>query len=307
MPAGNEYAAEQLKNAGNLKFREGDFEGAEQLYSQAIIKNNKNPLLFTNRANARLKLEKWEGVVDDCLKSVEIQRENMKAFFLLAQAQLSLNHPNEALSSALTAYDLCTKSPTQTNNAARITALVLQCKKAKWEIRERDRIRRRADLLAELEEKLEQDYKRQIFDVDEKMAAGTVGRVEGTEEKAELKSTWEKKVDDLRTAFAVSDPEHMAKREVPDYLIDGITFEIMHDPVVTKNGRSYERATIIEHLKRSATDPLTREPLKIEELRPNIALKEACEQFLEGNTGWVYDCGFGEDATDPRWAHLSSY
>jgi STIP1 family protein 1 len=76
---------------------------------------------------------------------------------------------------------------------------------------------------------------------------------------------------------------------VPDYLIDGITFEIMVDPVVTKNGRSYDRATLIEHLKRSPTDPLTREPLSISELRPNIALKEACTEFLEGNSGWVYD------------------
>lgn len=187
------------------------------------------------------------------------------------------------------AYDLCTHSSQQTSNAATISALVLKCKKAKWEIRERERIRRRGDLLGDLEAMLETQYKADIDSIEARIETGELGRVEGTEEKAERRKEWELKRDDLRTAFALSDPEHLEKREVPDYLVDGITFEIMHDPVVTKNGRSYERATIIEHLKRNPTDPLTREPLTINELRPNIALKEACDQFLEMNSGWVYD------------------
>jgi tetratricopeptide (TPR) repeat protein len=82
-PPGNEYAAEQLKNAGNKCFKNGDYDEAEGLYSQAIQKNSSNPLLFTNRANARLKLEKWEGVIDDCIRSIELLKENMKAFFYL--------------------------------------------------------------------------------------------------------------------------------------------------------------------------------------------------------------------------------
>ncbi|KAI8931311.1 hypothetical protein NX059_011653 [Plenodomus lindquistii] len=288
-PAGNEYAAEQLKNVGNKHFKNGDYEQAETSYSQAIQKNSANPLLFTNRANARLKLEKWEGVIDDCLRSIQLLEANMKAYFYLAQAQIAINHPNEALSSALKAYELCTTSAQQTSNAATISALVLRCKKAKWDIRERDRIRRRGDLLSELECLLETQHKKDMDDIEARMESGDITRAGGQEEREERKTEFEKKRNDLRTAFAISDPEHQQKREVPDYLIDGITFEIMHDPVVTKNGRSYERATLIEHLKRSPTDPLTRETLTIAELRPNIALKEACTEFLEGNSGWVYD------------------
>ncbi|KAF2797327.1 U-box-domain-containing protein [Melanomma pulvis-pyrius CBS 109.77] len=306
MPPGNEYAAEQLKSQGNTHFKNGDYGSAETLYSQAIQKNSKNPLLFTNRANARLKLEKWEEVIDDCLRSVELLKENMKAYFYLAQAQIAINHPNEALSSALMAYDLCTRSAQQTSNAATISALVLKCKKAKWDIRERDRIRRRADLLADLEASLEVTYKKDVSDIESRIEAGDVGKVEGAEEKGERRRDWEKRRDDLRTAFALSDPENLGKREVPDFLVDGITFEIMHDPVVTKNGRSYERATLIEHLKRNPTDPLTREPLTIAELRPNISLKDACTEFMEENKGWVYDCEDGEVDHDTRWAHLSS-
>lgn len=77
-------------------------------------------------------------------------------------------------------------------------------------------------------------------------------------------------------------------KEVPDYLIDGISFAIMHDPVVTRAGNSYDRATLIEHLKRSQTDPLTREPLSMADLRPNLALKQASAEFL-ANNGWAVD------------------
>jgi STIP1 family protein 1 len=211
------------------------------------------------------------------------------ADLLLAQAQLNINHPNEALSSALRAYELCASAAQQTSNAATICALVLKCKKAKWDIRERERIRRRGDLMSDLESMLETTFKKDTDDIEARIESSLVNRSEGHEEKEERRQEFERKRDDLRTAFAISDPENQQKREVPDYLIDGITFEIMHDPVVTKNGRSYERATLIEHLKRSQTDPLTRETLTIGELRPNIALKEACTEFMEQNSGWVYE------------------
>lgn len=62
----------------------------------------------------------------------------------------------------------------------------------------------------------------------------------------------------------------------------------MHDPVMTKTGNSYDRVTLMEHFKRSRTDPLTREPLQPDDIRPNLALKQACEDFLENN-GWAVD------------------
>ena len=79
--------AESLKEKGNALFKEGDFAGAEQQYTTAIQKHSRNPLLFTNRAFARTKLQRWEGVVDDCLHSIELtkQSQNFKAFFYLGE------------------------------------------------------------------------------------------------------------------------------------------------------------------------------------------------------------------------------
>lgn len=82
------YLADKLKEQGNAAFRDGEFVKAEELYTQAIQKYSQNPLIFTNRANVRLKLQKWDGAVNDCLKSIDITQggQNHKAFYFLGKA-----------------------------------------------------------------------------------------------------------------------------------------------------------------------------------------------------------------------------
>lgn len=169
------------------------------------------------------------------------------------------------------------------------SAFVLKCKKQKFAYRERERLCRRGDLCAELEATLDLQRQRDQDDNTLQLQRGDLGNIAASERTAEIQSAFEHKVAELHTIFAAADPANHKAREIPDHIIDTITFEPMHDPVMTKTGHSYERATIHEHLKRSPTDPLTREPLKISELRPNLALKEACQEFMESNSGWIYD------------------
>ena len=316
------HLAEKLKEEGNALFKTGDFIAAAAKYSAAIQKDPTNPFLFTNRAYARIKLEEWSPVIDDCIKSLELNpNQNMKAYYYLAQAQLGLKHPNEALTSALTAYNvaLFTKS-TSTNSTAE---LVTACKKAKFEARERDRLRTRGALRAHLEDRLLEDLDQELEGIYHKVKAGNMKGHDAEQERMWAREAWKKNVEELRSTFAVADPENQPHRvsltnsksktwlqnldqrkalggggletwlilvqEVPDYFLDGITFEVMNDPVVTKNGQSYDRTTIIEHLKRSPYDPLTREPLMIDDLRPNLALRSAIEEFWKNNAGWVVD------------------
>jgi STIP1 family protein 1 len=166
---------------------------------------------------------------------------------------------------------------------------VLKCKQAKWNLRERDRLRRRSELLKDLETKLEADQQQELDEIQSRLRTGEIGDVGATEESAYVKEAWHAKIQDLRTAFAISDPTNLEKREVPEHLIDPISFEIMHDPVITKSGQSYERATIVEHLKRNPTDPLSRDSLRVDELRANVNLKKACDEFWENSKGWAYD------------------
>ncbi|KAL8809528.1 MAG: hypothetical protein Q9200_003331 [Gallowayella weberi] len=255
--------------------------------SVSIQQDSQNPKLFTNRAMAHIRLQSWESCIDDCLRSIELDTTtaNMKGYYYLAQAQLALKHPNEALSSALTAYDQCLK--THSSSTRSVSELVLQAKKEKWEAKERERTRRRSPLLRELEDALLLTKHAELRNVDIQYQ-GRENSTDAREEREELEDTCRRKTEELRSVFALADPINLSPREVPDYMIDNISFSIMHDPVITKNGRSYDRSTILEHLKRSPTDPLTREPLTISDLRPNLALKQACAEFLDRN-GWAVD------------------
>lgn len=71
-------------------------------------------------------------------------------------------------------------------------------------------------------------------------------------------------------------------------MVDAITFEVMHDPVITPSGHSYERAGLLKHIQHAGTDPLTRAPLTEAQLIPNIGLRIACSEFLDNN-GWAVD------------------
>ena len=180
------------------------------LMANSIQKDPKNPLLFTNRAFSRIKLQSWDASIDDCLKAIELQSENMKAYYYLAQAQLALHHPNEALTSALTAYSLCLKS----NNASApsISSLVLQSKKEKWEAKEKERIRMRSELLLEVEESLNHAAAVNTANIDQKLRYHELDMATGTEEKEEIRTASRRKIEELRSVFAIADPVNLKRR-----------------------------------------------------------------------------------------------
>ncbi|KAG0649410.1 RING-type E3 ubiquitin transferase CHIP [Hyphodiscus hymeniophilus] len=257
----------EFKEKGNKCFQAGNYTEAEALYTKAINYDPDNPLLYTNRTLTLLRLRLYTRVVSDALTSIALMPENMKAYYHLAQAHIALGRPSEALASSRKAHAFCVEEIHRGGKGASsigpITELVLRCKKEDWEEREDVRLRGREGLLGEVVE-----------------ALGKGDSVEGTRGK----------IEEVRRVFdeaGLVDRE-ARRRKVPDWCVDDITFAVMLDPVVTKTGQSYDRSSIMEHLKRSPTDPLTREPLRIEDLRPNLALKAACEEFIQEN-GWAVD------------------
>ena len=154
----------------------------------------------------RIKLQQYEGCMDDCLKSIELDRVNMKGYYFLAQAQLALNHPNEALSSALTAYEKCLE--THDKSASAVSALVLQAKKQKWEAKEKERVRTRSSMLRELEDMLMKNKREELRQLKLKMLKFD----EEAEEKSDIELECRKKIDELRNIFAIADPENLRRR-----------------------------------------------------------------------------------------------
>ena len=179
-------------------------------HSLSIQKDPSNPKLFTNRAMTRIKMQSWEACIDDCIKSFELEPGNMKGYYYLAQAQLALRHPNEALTSALTAYDECLK--TNSSSTRNVSTLVLQAKKEKWEAKERERIRRRSDLLRELEDGLGKVAEYELKMLRLRIENGEVGKSEGAEERQEIESSSRQKIEELQNVFSISDPENLERR-----------------------------------------------------------------------------------------------
>merc|ERR1712146_23627 len=67
---------------------------------------------------------------------------------------------------------------------------------------------------------------------------------------------------------------------VPDGFLCPITGEIMKDPVIDNEGISYEREAIKEWLRRgNTTSPITRQPLQLCDLRPNVDLRKSIEDW----------------------------
>jgi len=82
--------------------------------------------------------------------------------------------------------------------------------------------------------------------------------------------------DDGHTA---ADASAAATIPPPEHLCDPITRTLFVDPVMTRYGHTYERATIEQWIAKNGTDPLTRQPLGLADLTPNLAIKAAADDF----------------------------
>jgi len=274
--------AEALKNEGNRHFQAGEYEKAIIKYSESIeVDGGKNYILYTNRAFARLRLEQWEKAIQDCKTSLALIK-NIKGYYFMSQAQLELEPPEiqEALSNSLRAYELCTqerdiKVDRSTSN---VVTQILRCKKAIWEEKN----------------KPEEEEKRRLFEnlktlMQEKLNSEISQLPQGELTTPETQMSRETLEQAHNAELQLLEESLFKRPEVPNWLIDDISFICMHDPVMTKTGKSYERATIMEHLKRSQTDPVDRtEPLTVKDLRTNLVLAQACDEFLKEN-GWAVD------------------
>ena len=72
-----------------------------------------------------------------------------------------------------------------------------------------------------------------------------------------------------------------SKVNVPTNFYCPITGDLMKEPVTDKEGNSYEKTQIEEWLKHKQTSPITRNPLYIIDLSPNIALKRSIESIRD--------------------------
>lgn len=222
-------------------------------------------MLYTNRANARLKLQHYEAVIPDCQASLNLLESNMKAYYFMSQAELELGRKVAALASAEMAYDLCSGfkvggrkgtekiagyDPKWASSLTSVTALILRCKKEAWELRERSRLREAYPLLEELIQHLE-TIKSEDLELLEQQGLGDIERKDLVKETEEACAA---KIDLLQSNWLKALGPEAQKREVPDWAIDDITFAIMHDPVmVCTSSQLVYVLLLIYHRQRQVT------------------------------------------------------
>lgn len=141
----------------------------------------------------------------------------MKAHYYRAQASLELSSHESALSDALLAHELCVKN--NDKSLPQVTALVLKCKRAAWEARQKRLPRRTGELEGIVMGLLEREREREV------------GGLEGVE-RGEVEGEWEGRMGLMREVFERAREGGERRKEVPSWAVDDISFEIMVDPVM---------------------------------------------------------------------------
>ncbi|XP_039121505.1 E3 ubiquitin-protein ligase CHIP-like [Dioscorea cayenensis subsp. rotundata] len=267
--------AEVLRKAGNAAFKKERFGAAIDAYTEAIVLCPDVSVYWTNRALCRMKRNDWTGVEEDCTRALELDSSSVKAHYMLGRALLIKQDTVRGIKELEKALDLGRGADPSGYMIDEIWPVLADAKYKEWEELS-DRRAWKLQCLKELcnEALIEHDFLETSRTLDE---SGNAAARDRLSEQLEL----------LGRVFSKA-AEADKLTEIPDYLCCKITLDIFRDPVITPSGVTYERAVILEHLRKVGNfDPLTREPLERHQLAPNLAIKQAVQSFLSEH-GWAY-------------------
>ncbi|KAJ7990487.1 hypothetical protein DPEC_G00300830 [Dallia pectoralis] len=88
--------ANGLREKGNKAYSLGEYEMAVKLYSDGINELQDMETLYTNRAQAYIKLEKYKEAISDCELALKCNEKCVKAYLHMGRAQLAAKNYNES-------------------------------------------------------------------------------------------------------------------------------------------------------------------------------------------------------------------
>lgn len=301
----------ELKDSGNRFFAASDNKRAIECYTMAIKKNGSVSTYYSNRALCYLQLKMYDQAFADCRRALELDPNNLKAFFFAGQCHLAVGQYDEAIAKLTTTHSLALE--THKNFGDDITASIRLAKRKRFEQLDEKRKQEEIELQSYLSKLIIEDGKRLLRAVrgensnkeeeDSKKKSNENKTLEEDDKDitdvnvqvsirkplltaSQIEAETAARLRDLDAIFAQVD-DRRAKREIPDYLCGQISFELMQDPVITPSGITYERESIQAHLRQVGHfDPITRQPLTQDQLIPNLAMKEVISKFIEENP-WV--------------------
>ena len=95
--------ADKARELGNQKFKEADWPGAVEAYTEMTKRAPNDPRGFSNRAAALIKLMTFPGAVQDCDEAIKRDPKFIRAYLRKAQAYFAMKEYNKC-------SDVCTEA-----------------------------------------------------------------------------------------------------------------------------------------------------------------------------------------------------
>ncbi|XP_048588558.1 tetratricopeptide repeat protein 12 isoform X2 [Nematostella vectensis] len=92
-----EAVALQLKEKGNLAFKQQKYEEAVKLYTQALNQDRTNTAFYTNRAQAYIRTKNYTDAITDCEAAIKLDKKCIKAYVHMGKAFQAQNKFDEAV------------------------------------------------------------------------------------------------------------------------------------------------------------------------------------------------------------------
>ncbi|MCJ1381718.1 Hsp90 cochaperone [Xylographa soralifera] len=99
----NPEEADKARELGNQKFKEADWPGAVEAYTEMTKRAPDDPRGYSNRAAALIKLMTFPGAVTDCDEAIKKDPKFVRAYLRKAQAYFAMKEYNKCL-------DVCTEA-----------------------------------------------------------------------------------------------------------------------------------------------------------------------------------------------------
>ena len=254
-----------FKEKGNEALKNNDISGAINFYTKAIEEDNNESIFFSNRAICYFKIGEIDKAMDDSQSAIEIDEKNIKAQYIMAKCQLMRAQKNldlklvqKGVRRLRNAHGMC-RSQKKDKFEKDIQRTIYRANKLVFVIKEQQRLEKLEEFYSEAVKKISNDDNLKESEKNRKM--------------------------ELLDKFIDRDRYNY---EIPDYFICEFSKELMLNPVITKHGNTYEKGPLLIYVQQYGVDPKNNKPLDPIEIYPNLAIKDAMEEFLRDNA-WAYE------------------
>lgn len=119
----NPEEADKARELGNQKFKEADWPGAVEAYTEMTKRAPEDPRGFSNRAAALIKLMTFPSAINDCDEAIKRDPKFIRAYLRKAQALFTMKEYNKCI-------DVCSEAMAHDEGGKNFREIEQQSQKA---------------------------------------------------------------------------------------------------------------------------------------------------------------------------------